>query len=131
MIGGVPENWWTYVTRNAPRRSRGDIGGLAGVDPSQVSRWKSGGTPRPESAIRFARSIGGDPIEALIVAGFLAADEACGPTVVRTGGGDLSDEELLGEIRARLARSRSTMEGPAHELHDFSQPHRRNSPVRP
>ena len=65
MMGDMPENWWTYVTRNAPGRSRTDIGSLAGVDPSQASRWKSGGTPRPETAIRFARSIGGDPIGAL------------------------------------------------------------------
>jgi len=108
MMGGMPENWWTYVTRNAPGRSRTDIGSLAGVDPSQVSRWKSGGTPQPENAIRFARSIGGDPIEALVAAGFLVPDEAHGPTIVRTGGGDLSDEELLTEIRARLARITST-----------------------
>jgi hypothetical protein len=108
MVGGVPENWWTYVTRNAPEHSRKDIGNLAGVDPSQVSRWRSGGTPRPENAIRFARSIGGDPIEALVVAGFLAPDEARAATVVRTGGGDLSDDELLAEIRTRFARSTNT-----------------------
>jgi hypothetical protein len=108
MMGGMPENWWTYVTRNAPERSRKDIGSLAGVDPSQVSRWKSGGTPRPENAIRFARSIGGDPIEALVVAGFLAPDEARAVTVVRTGSGELNDEDLLAEIRRRFARSTST-----------------------
>ena len=108
MMDGVPENWWTYVTRNVPERSRKDIDSLAGVDPSQVSRWRSGGTPRPENAIRFARSIGGDPIEALVVAGFLAPGEARAATAVRTGGGDLSNDELLAEIRARLARSTNT-----------------------
>jgi hypothetical protein len=104
----VPESWWSYVTRTAPGRTRAEIGGLAGVDPSQVSRWRSGGTPRPENAIRFARGAGGDPVEALVVAGFLAADEASAATVIRTGAGDLSDEDLLAEIRERLARSPAT-----------------------
>lgn len=106
-MDGVPENWWTYVSRNAAGRSRGDIGRLAGVDASQVSRWKSGGTPRAESVIRFARGTGADPIEALVVAGYLAQDEARAATVVRTGSGDLSDEELLAEIRARFTRVRA------------------------
>jgi Helix-turn-helix len=112
----VTENWWTYVTRNAPGRSRQDIGGLAGVDPSQVSRWKSGDTPRPENAIRFARGIGGDPIEALIVAGFLVTGEARAATVVRTGSGDLTDRELLAEIQARFARSTSTSDMPPRRI---------------
>jgi transcriptional regulator with XRE-family HTH domain len=103
----VSENWWTYVTRNAPEPSLKEIGSLAGVDPSQISRWRAGSDrPRAENVIRFARSTGGDPIEALIAAGFLTPDEAHQATIVRTGASDLSDEELLAEIGARLTPQR-------------------------
>jgi transcriptional regulator with XRE-family HTH domain len=127
----VSENWWSYVVRvgagfamaRAKRLrlaipanpdlvvlSVKEIAEGAGVDPSQVSRWKNGrSAPRAENVIRFARTYGADPLEALVAGGFLTPAEAGASITVRSGIGEFADDELITELQARL-KTRTTAE---------------------
>jgi hypothetical protein len=58
--------------------------------------------PRAEYVVAFARGFNQNPIEALIVAGYITAEEAGAATVVRTPISDYSEVELVDELRRRV-----------------------------
>jgi hypothetical protein len=98
----MPESWWGYVQRisgNAPHK---DIAAAAGIDPSRVTGWKQGDRPKAENAAAFARAYGREPVEALVAAGYLGADEVSGAIEIHAPISDLGTAELLDELRRRF-----------------------------
>lgn len=96
--------WAEYVQRVAPGKNQSEIAELAGVDQTGVSRWLSGRTvPRVESVIRFARSLGRSPVEAMVAAGYITPAEAGIEPSLQISIRDLPTEGLLAEIRRRVA----------------------------
>lgn len=101
--------FWKYVERVSDGASMTEIaakigGGLA---QSTVSRWKET-VPKIQSVVTFAKVYGQDPIDALVIAGFLTEDDRLDAAVARAPV-DLSQftsEQLVGEL-ARRMKSRS------------------------
>lgn len=75
-----------------------------GIGRLSVCHWLHGKThPKAETAISVARAYGRSPIEALIVARYLAADEAGQPIVIHVSLEDVPVEVLGIELARRLA----------------------------
>jgi transcriptional regulator with XRE-family HTH domain len=99
--------WWAYFKATAGTEDGATIAVAAGVTPPQVSRWKSQkNRPDADRMTRFARHYGRPPVEALVAAGYLTADEAAEVITITTAADALSDEELVDEIADRLAGRR-------------------------
>ncbi len=104
----MPHNylWAEYVKRVAPDKTQTEIAALAGVDQTGVSRWLSGqSVPRVDSVIRFARSLGRAPLEALVAAGYITPEEAGVKPHLEISIRDLPTDVLLAEIRRRVSDS--------------------------
>jgi len=98
-------SWAEYVKRVAPGAIQAEIAELAGIDQTGVSRWLAGRTvPRVESVIRFARNLQRSPIEALVAAGYLTVAEAGLDPMLEVSVRDIPTDELLAEIRRRVAQ---------------------------
>jgi transcriptional regulator with XRE-family HTH domain len=98
----MPEDWWDYVTRIAgPDATQKDIADRTGIEASTLSRWKfRKNPPAVEGVLQFARGYGQNPVAALIVAGYLRADEVDGVVeIVTTATSELSIRQLVGKIR--------------------------------
>lgn len=97
--------WWSYVERVGKGAAQKDIAERSGIDAGALSRWKTGQTPRPsaELAIQFARAYGRPPTEALVAAGFITEDEAAQAIEVHRGLEDVSNDDLMTEVKSRLA----------------------------
>lgn len=60
----------------APDVQQQVIAEAAGLNPSTVSRWKNGdGKPDASAVIAIARAFNADPVEALVVAGYLGMED--------------------------------------------------------
>jgi transcriptional regulator with XRE-family HTH domain len=94
-------SWARYVARVTGDLKQADIAEKTGVAQTNVGRWLRGdpGLPRAESVVAFARAFGQSPIEALVAAGYLTAEEAAGET--RTPISEYSTQELFDELRDR------------------------------
>lgn len=99
--------WWAYVQKRAKGESNSRIAQAVGVTPSSVSRWGSGSMPDPAQAAAFARAYGRPVLEAFAAAGFLTPQEARERPSTSPSVDDLTDEELLDEIRKRMLQGRS------------------------
>ncbi|MEV0679845.1 helix-turn-helix transcriptional regulator [Actinosynnema sp. NPDC050436] len=102
-----PENtpsWWEYLEENLARRglTTGDLARGAGVDRSRLTDWKRGGKASLDSARSVAGLFGASPLEVMVAAGLLTPDEA-ELREARPDPGRLSDEELIAELRRRMA----------------------------
>lgn len=100
--------WWDYVSAITPNASGKQIAEWSGIDAASVSRWKTGQSGvSADAAVRLARAAGRPPIEALVVAGFLEPDEVeqlvPNPIPIR----DLTDDDLLDEVRRRMSAQSS------------------------
>lgn len=103
---GGGETWWEYLNRVTDKASQVEIARAAGVDPASVSRWKLGkNTPSADRVIAVARHFGRNPVEALVVAGYLEAGEVDATVELAASASALSDDELLTAIGRRLARA--------------------------
>lgn len=78
MIGPVNDvTWAEYVRAVIGDESGRAVAQLIGQSESAISRWKTGAVvPEPRQAVAFARAFERNPIEALIAAGYLTAEEA-------------------------------------------------------
>ena len=99
--------WWAYVQKRAKGESNSRIAQAVGVTPSSVSRWGGGSMPDPAQAAAFARAYGRPVLEAFVAAGFLTPQEARERPSTPPSIDDLTDEELLDEIRKRMLQGRS------------------------
>lgn len=96
--------WWQYVSTVGGGASQAAIARRAHLSPATVSRWQSG-EPHPRNVAAFAIAYGRPVLEAFVAAGFLTEDDARAQ-VVRIDRAALTDDELVDELRDRLARAR-------------------------
>ena len=100
------ESWAHYVRQVCAGLSQKDAAARAGVDASSLGRWLHGaGVPLAHSVVAFARHMGRSPVEALVAAGYLTADEAASVVEVFRPLSDWSDDELIAELSRRLKRA--------------------------
>lgn len=99
-------SWWEYVERVAQTSRQRDISDKTSLDPSAVSRWKTGHVPKADMVATFARAYGRPVLEAFVAAGFLTAAEAKERPSAAPSLDQLSDEDLLQEVADRMATLR-------------------------
>lgn len=75
---------------------------LTGVSQGTISRWLDDKRPSPENAVEFARSAGGNPIEALVALGLLRAHELDKVVELKATADDLSNDQLVALVARRL-----------------------------
>lgn len=78
-----------------------DIADQAGIDKSNVTRWKQGSRPAVEFVLKFARAYDRPVVEALAASEYITDTEANLRTV-KVGPADLSDVDLARELLARV-----------------------------
>jgi transcriptional regulator with XRE-family HTH domain len=101
---GAVVSWWKYVEQHKGDADQAQIAIWAGVAASTVSRWKTGKmTPGPETAVAFARARGIPVLGALVAAGFLSAEEAGERPAGLPDYSQLTNDELLELVRARMS----------------------------
>lgn len=106
IVMNTAERLWEYLQETAGVEGKGAgqaIAEAAGVSAPQASRWKSG-TNRPgaDQLVAFARHYGKPPVEILVVAGYLTEDEASQAIEIRKNLNELTDDELIAEVRRRM-----------------------------
>lgn len=111
MYDVVP--WSEYVKMYSRGDKQGVIAEKIGAESSTVGRWLKGQTPSPgaREAVEFARAYDRSPLEALIHAGYVRADEAGQAIEVAGSMRDVSDTALLDELAGRLADFRQILSG--------------------
>jgi len=98
------EDWSVYVRRVSGGRGQLDIAAKTGLAQTNIGRWLRGDmvVPKAESVVTFARAYGQSPIEALVAAGYITAEEAgVRPPKAKTPLKDFSERELLEEVLRR------------------------------
>ena len=97
------EIWADYMRRIAAGDTQSEITARTGIEQSSISRWYQGrNTPRAEFAVAFARAYRRNPVEALIVAGYLKQDEAGGVIELETSLSAVPTGHLLDALRRRI-----------------------------
>lgn len=124
--GRVTETWWQYVERISAGATQVAIGAAAEVDKVTVWRWKAErAAPSAEVVIRLARAYGRPVVEALVASGAITADEADVTEIIMEASPiDLADDELISEIRRRMAMARTSAEEIEHVPEEATKPER-------
>lgn len=100
----MAETWADYTRRITAGATQAEIAARTGIEQSSISRWRQGrNTPRAELVVAFARSYERNPVEALIVAGYLDRNEVGGVIELETSLSAVSTDQLLDEIGRRFA----------------------------
>ena len=100
----MAETWADYTRRITAGATQADIAARTGIEQSSISRWRQGrNTPRAELVVAFARSYDRNPVEALIVAGYLDRNEVGGVIELETSLSVVSSDQLLEELRRRFS----------------------------
>lgn len=100
----MAETWADYTRRITSGATQAEIAARTGIEQSSISRWRQGrNTPRAELVVAFARSYERNPVEALIVAGYLDRNEVGGVIELETSLSAVSTGQLLDELRRRFA----------------------------
>ena len=95
--------WSDYVHHHTKGLTQVQVAEKTGIAQSNVGRWLRGepGTPKAESVIALARAFNQPPVEALIAAGYITAEEAGAAIKVRTAISEYSAVEHLDELRRK------------------------------
>ncbi|HPX35467.1 MAG TPA: helix-turn-helix transcriptional regulator [Mycobacterium sp.] len=97
------ETWPEYLRRIAGGQTQSQIAERIGIGRLSVCNWLHGKTrPKAETVIMVARVFRRSPIEALLAASYLVAEELNQPIEVRVSPSDLSADDLATEVRRRL-----------------------------
>ena len=100
----MAETWADYTRRITAGATQAEIAARTGIEQSSISRWRQGrNTPRAELVVAFARSYERNPVEALIVAGYLDRNEVGGVIELETSLSAVSTDQLLDELRRRYS----------------------------
>lgn len=100
----MAETWADYTRRITAGATQAEIATRTGIEQSSISRWRQGrNTPRAELVVAFARSYDRNPVEALIVAGYLDRNEVGGVIELETSLSVVSSDQLLDELRRRFS----------------------------
>lgn len=100
------ESFPDYLQMQLDRKqwTRADLSRASGLDQSLLGRWSRGDVaPAVDSARTFAATIGRPLLEVLVAAGLLTAAEAKQRADVPPDPAVLTDDQLLAEIRRRMA----------------------------
>ena len=99
----MTETWPEYLRRITTGETQGQIADRIGIGRLSVCHWLAGKTrPKAETAIAVARAYDRPPIEALLAAGYVKAEEVRLPIEVRSSPAAFSADELAAEVRRRL-----------------------------
>lgn len=100
---GTTENWAEYLRRITGGATQAQIAERIGIGRLSVCNWLHGKTqPKAETVITVARALGRPPVEALVVASYLAADEIADQVELRASLADLDGQALGTEVLRRL-----------------------------
>lgn len=106
----MSNEWWAYVQQRTTGSTQKAISDETGVEQTVLSRWKLGrNRPEAQSVVEFARAIHRPPTEALVAAGYLRAAEVAASIEVVRPLTDLSDDDLLAEVRRRMTGARNDL----------------------
>lgn len=97
-------SWMDYVRQHGGSVNT-EIAKRVGVTPQSIGRWHAS-EPKPELVRAFAKAYGRPVLEAFVAAGLLTAEDA-NEQVVRSDSSQLSDEDLVNEVLARMRRGGS------------------------
>ena len=129
-----------YIDEISGSESQSTIARIAGVDQSNVSRWKKGSTPSPEAVIRLAQHFRRPVPEALHRAGLISQETATSLRVTNAPGlADYPHAALLRELERRLDRmspapeiiSETEQEDPNPDDYDLAAGHVQRPDDRP
>jgi len=99
------KEWSAFVRRVSGGKNQLEIAAKTGLAQTNIGRWLRGESvlPKAQSVVAFARAYGQSPIEALVAAGFITAEEA-GVKVRKTRPNlsEYTEEELLEDLRRRV-----------------------------
>lgn len=101
-------DWWEYVGRVTRNARPIDIAEKTGISAATISRWNpdnKGGGARPEAdnVVQFARKYDRSPLEALLHANYIHADEIGQAVEIAGSMRDVSDNLMIEELASRLA----------------------------
>lgn len=82
-----------------------EIADRAGIDQSHLSRWKDGYPPSVPFIIKIAEAYGRNVLEAFVAAEILTDEQAQLREVRVTDPDELTDAEVLEQVRKRFSRS--------------------------
>lgn len=100
---GATETWGEYLRRITGGATQTQIAERIGIGRLSVCNWLHGKTqPKAETVITVARALGRPPVEALIVASYLAAEEATAQFELRASLADVDGAALGTEVLRRL-----------------------------
>ena len=92
---------WSDYVRSHMKGTQRELADRAGTTEATISRWLSDSMPAAQDVIKFARAVGGSPVQALLMAGYLTAEEA--NAVVPDLRLDMLDDiVLLDELKKRV-----------------------------
>lgn len=104
----VPDTrWWQYVEAISGEEPPSQIAQRMGVDASHLTRWKNGQIPTPPFVKKFADAYNRNALEAFVAAEYIT-DEDAALREVKIGADELTNEQLLDEIRRRLRPQRGS-----------------------
>lgn len=99
----VAETWPRYLRRISGGATQAQIATRIGIGRLSVCNWLQGKTqPKAETVMLVARAYDRSPVEALIAASYLQAEEVRLPIERRSSPTDLGAEELAAEVRRRM-----------------------------
>ena len=100
------ETWPEYLRRITGGQTQAQIAERVGIGRLSVCNWLHGKTrPKAETAIAVARAFDRSPVEALVVARYLAADDTDQPVDIRVSLRELDGGILGAEVLRRLTLS--------------------------
>lgn len=77
MVRGMDRKWAGYVARVTRGENQVTVAARTGINQSTVGRWLRGSRPGDCTQVAgFARTYGGNVLEAFVAAGYITADEA-------------------------------------------------------
>lgn len=99
--------WWEWVERQLEDRAMTPavLGERTGLDRSCFTRWRKGERPTLDTARLVARAFGLSPLEVMVKAHLISAEEA-DLRVLAPDPSTLTDQQLLAELGRRLKRTR-------------------------
>lgn len=96
-------SWREFVVATMGTDQQQTAAGKASLNPSTISRWLATGKPGEATNVAaFARAYGKPVLEAFVAAGFLSAAEAKARPAAAPDFTQLTNDELLELVRARM-----------------------------
>ncbi|MDQ0377911.1 helix-turn-helix domain-containing protein [Amycolatopsis thermophila] len=104
MEQGLP-TWSSYVQTLLDERgwSGVDFEKHSGISRTRLVDWRKGSVPSPDIVRKVAETAGKPVIQAYVAAGYLTAEEAHQRAAAPIDLSRLTDDQLLAEIRRRMA----------------------------